>query len=240
MMSAAAVTGWVAAGLGVVVAAAARIELARRRELVARACHELRNPLAAASLALHGVARDAGGPGRRVAAVELELRRAALALDDLAAARDGRRRTDREELVDVTRLLASQVEAWGDVARAHGCELRLGAVPPEALVLGDGLRLAQATANLIANSVEHGRGTIELGVRNTGGLVRIEVADEGPGLPAPVSELTRRPKAGRGERGRGLAIAAEIAARHGGRIATAPSAGGARLAIELPAPGAAS
>lgn len=240
MMSAVAVSGWVVAGLGLVVAAAARIELARRRELVARACHELRSPLAAASLALHGVARDAQAPRRRVAAVELELRRAALALDDLAAAPHGRRHADREELVDVACLLARQVDAWGDVARAHGCELRLGELPRDALVLGNGLRLAQATANLIANSIEHGRGTIELCVSNTGGLVRIEVTDEGPGLPAPVSELARRPKAGRGQRGRGLAIAADIAARHGGRIATAPATRGARVAIELPAPGAAS
>ena len=63
--------------------------------------------------------------------------------------------------------------------------------------------------------------------------------DEGPGLPAPVAELVRLPRAGRGRRGRGLAIAAEIAARHGGRLAAAPAAGGGRVVLELPAAGAA-
>ena len=56
-----------------------------------------------------------------------------------------------------------------------------------------------------------------------------------PGLPAPVGDLTRRPRAGRGRRGRGLAIAADIADRHGGRLVAAPAARGARVALELPA-----
>jgi nitrogen-specific signal transduction histidine kinase len=65
--------------------------------------------------------------------------------------------------------------------------------------------------------------------------VRLEVLDSGPGLPAPVSELVRRPHAGRGRRGRGLAIATEIVAAHGGRLASAPCTRGARLVMELPA-----
>ena len=61
--------------------------------------------------------------------------------------------------------------------------------------------------------------------------------DAGPGLPAPVATLARRPQAGNGWRGRGLAIACDIAARHGGRVATGPSGRGARVALELPAAG---
>ena len=55
-----------------------------------KAAHELRGPLSAALLGLHGVVADAAA-ARRVAAVELELRRAGLALDDLGAAPHGRR-----------------------------------------------------------------------------------------------------------------------------------------------------
>jgi C4-dicarboxylate-specific signal transduction histidine kinase len=66
--------------------------------------------------------------------------------------------------------------------------------------------------------------------------VRIEVIDSGPGLPAAVSQLvSRAPRAGRGLRGRGLAIATAIASDHGGRLAAAPSQRGARLVLELPA-----
>jgi signal transduction histidine kinase len=106
-----------------------------------------------------------------------------------------------------------------------------------ARVWGERLRLAQATGNLIANAIEHGGGEINVrGGRDSGrSIVRIEVLDAGPGLPAPVADLARRPRGGRGTRGRGLAIAATIARDHGGRLAAAPSERGARLVLELPA-----
>jgi signal transduction histidine kinase len=232
-MSAAELWAWAVAAAACGVASVAWRELRRGRELVARACHELRGPLTAAHLALQAEARGAL-PDVRLAAVELELRRAGLALEDLAAARAGRRARDRAEVVDVAELLAYQAATWEAIAPVFGCELRVGPTPREALVRGDRVRLAQAVGNLLANALEHGAGRVEIGARALTGRVRIEVSDEGAGLPAPIAELARRPRAGRGRRGRGLAIAADIVARHGGRLVSAPSARGARLAIELP------
>jgi signal transduction histidine kinase len=239
-----AVWAWMVAAASAGIAALAWRELRRGRELVARACHELRGPLAAAHLALHatatGVGPDgAGGPGvapaARLAAIELELRRAGRALDDLAAARGGGRAADRDEIVDVSELLAHQATTWSAVAPVFGCRLALEPADGAALVRGDRIRLSQAVGNLLANALEHGAGRVELRSRSVGDRVRIEVSDEGAGLPAPVAQLAARPRAGRGRRGRGLAIASDIVARHGGRILAAPSAGGARVAIELPA-----
>jgi signal transduction histidine kinase len=102
------------------------------------------------------------------------------------------------------------------------------------LLRGDRLRLAQAVGNLLANAIEHGEGDVLLRARASAHTVRVEVLDGGPGLPAPVAELVRHPPAGRSARGRGLAIAADVAARHGGRLAAAPSEHGARLVLELP------
>jgi signal transduction histidine kinase len=212
-----------------------RLELHRHRELVSRACHELRGPLTAAYLALHPGARNGNAPPERLAAIELELQRAGVALEDLAAARRGTRVPDRDETVDVALLLAHQASTWREVASVFGCRLDLVEAGMGALVRGDRVRLAQAIGNLVANALEHGAGRVELLARSRGDRVRIEVADEGPGLPAPVHALTRRPRAGRGRRGRGLAIAADIADRHGGRLVAAPSARGARVALELPA-----
>lgn len=237
MTGAVAAAGWAAACAAVLIALVSLAELRRRSELVARACHELRGPLTAGSLALHGIARDAEAPVPRVAGVDLELRRAALALDDLHEAVHGRRGRDRHETVDVTELVARQAAAWRDIARAAGRELTVRESVPDAVVRGCELRLAQATGNLIANALEHGRGGIDLSVRAAGGRVRVEVADRGPGLPAGVDELAARARSGRGPRGRGLAIASEIARRHGGRLAAAPSGGGARIALDLPSGG---
>jgi len=226
---------WLLAAVAIAVAAAGRLELRRRRELVARACHELRGPLTAAHLALHAGARHGDAAPARLAAIDLELERAGVALDDLAAARRGRRAPDRYEPVDVGDLLAYQAATWRIVAGVFGCRLELVEPARGAIVRGDRLRLAQAVGNLVANALEHGTGRVELVARALGDRVRIEVADEGPGLPAPVGDLTRRPRAGRGRRGRGLAIAADIADRHGGRLVAAPSSRGARVALELPA-----
>jgi len=204
-------------------------------ELVARAAHELRGPLAAAHLGLQTLGREPGVPRWRCAGVDVQLQRAALAVADLAAAPRGRRVGDASGLVGIGCLLEEQLRAWRPMAMAYGCDLVLAPVDPGALVQGDHLRLGQAIGNVVANAVEHGRGRIELSARALGDRVRIEVVDDGPGLPATVADLAARPRAGRGSRGRGLAIAADIARRHGGRLASAPSERGARLALDLPA-----
>lgn len=223
------------AATGFAAAIGSTYELRRRRELVARACHELRGPLTAARLCLATIERRREAPPERIAVLDLELRRAALALDDFAAARSGRRIIDRTEPVEIAELIEEQFESWHAVAGAFRSRIALGGLLPGTTVHGDRLRLAQAIANLVANALEHGPGRIELAARLVDdGHVRIEVADEGPGLPAPIAELTRRARAGRGSRGRGLAIAAEIAERHGGLLVASPSSRGARIGLELP------
>ncbi len=229
-----AAAGWLLALAGVWAAVAARKAADRRMELVARAGHELRGPLTAVRLGLHLAGQGAGPATERLRGVDLELEQAGRALDDLAAARDGRLGPDRPEPVDVMELVRTAAAAWRPVARASGTELRCEGFLRGVEVHGDRLRLAQAFGNLIANALEHGAGPVAVRGRVTASRVRIEVADRGPGLPAPVTELVRGGRAGRGVRGRGLSIAADIAARHGGRLAAAPADRGARLALELP------
>jgi signal transduction histidine kinase len=236
-MNAVEVGGWLAASGAGCAAAGAWRSLASRMETVARACHELRGPLTAARLGLElGSSMGELSPAR-LRAIDLEIGRAALALDDLETVRSRRMALARRavEAVDVRQLVSDSVEAWRASAVAQGVELRTSWSGGEATVWGDRLRLAQATGNLISNAIEHGGGLVEVRGRGDVRLVRIEVIDRGPGLPAPVSELTRRAQRGRGRRGRGLAIATAVAAGHGGRLAAAPSVRGARLVLELPA-----
>ena len=92
----------------------------------------------AARAAERGTARPARGRAsaagaRRVAAVELELRRAALALADLDAAPRGRRAAECVEPVDVRELLADAIEVWRPLAGSLASELHFDAGrPPDA------------------------------------------------------------------------------------------------------------
>jgi signal transduction histidine kinase len=224
-----AVGGWLAALAGLAVAIAWRASLGRLAEAVARASHELRGGIGAARLGLALAERTGELPPSRLRALELELERAALALEDL----DGRRPERAVECFEVGELLADSVEAWQAAAALRGGELRLSWMGGEAIVIGDRVRLAQATGNLIANAIEHGGGAIEVRGRVEGMVVRIEVSDHGPGLPAPVAELVHRRRT-RDGRGRGLGIAAAVVNCHGGRLSAAPSTCGARLVLELP------
>jgi signal transduction histidine kinase len=204
--------------------AVSALHLRGRRQLVlaARARHEVRGPLCTAQLALDGLERSA-----RVEAIGIELRRAALALDDLEGAQ-----RDSSRFVDVARLLADAAPVWGLLAEARGVALTVE--PARAVVHGDALRLTQACANLVTNAVEHGAGRVRVSSSAARGRVRIEVADLGAGLPEPLPELVAAARGRRTARGHGLAIAAAIAERHGGRLTAIPAPRGARLALELP------
>ena len=85
---------WLALLAWALAAQALHLRGRRRLVLAARAGHEVRGPLCTAQLALDGLERSA-----RVEAIGLELRRAALALDDLTGSppprRGGARSTSR-------------------------------------------------------------------------------------------------------------------------------------------------
>jgi signal transduction histidine kinase len=231
--------GWPVAASALACAVLLRARLARHHWLVAEAGHELRGPLCAARLGLHLLAATDAAAFRRVEAIDLELRRASLALEDLAASPRGARAAERVEVLDVGELVASAADTWRALAHAHGADLIVEPSRTPALVHGDRVRLAQACGNLVANAVEHGAAPVRVRVRAGTERVRVEVSDGGAGLPDPVVDLvTASRRRGHGPRGHGLAVAAAIARRHGGRLAAAPSAAGACLVVELPAAGA--
>jgi K+-sensing histidine kinase KdpD len=109
---------------------------------------------------------------------------------------------------------------------------------PDALLRGDGVALAAALENLIVNAIEHGGPRITVTGRSIGRRVRIEVLDDGvdarpadrPPGPAQALAGTRSSNG----RGHGLEVAGRTVSRHGGRIETAFSADGSRVALVLP------
>jgi signal transduction histidine kinase len=102
-------------------------------------------------------------------------------------------------------------------------------------------QLNQVFMNLLMNSCDalEGRGTIQLRSRRIKGGVRLEFADDGPGIPAEVQSrifepfFTTKP-VGQGT-GLGLSLSHGIIERHGGRMLVSSEPGeGATFVIELP------
>lgn len=224
MSTALACVGWVAAALLVVVV----LRLRRRVELAAQASHELRGPATAIGLTAAALRREPGGP-QRALPLEAQLDRLRAGLDDLEAAREGRRAPPRPHAIAVERLLRTSAAGWLAAAQAEGRALSIRCGPGKALVCADRGRLAQALGNLLANAVEHGSGTVELRSAQRGDRVVLEVRDGG------VADACRVPRRRHGtERGRGLAIAAAAIEEAGGKLTLVRDSGGTVASVELP------
>ena len=226
--------GGMSVAVVVLLAGSLFVALARERRvgvLVAQASHELRGPLSAARLGLHGLDES---DSARLAAIDLELRRAALALDDLAAAPRRRRAGERAVVVELGALLAEASGAW--------CALRRGARRPgggaaarraacACTPTGCGSRRRSATSS--RTPIEHGGGTV---ARPRARGRRRPRADRGhgrrPGPPGAGRRAhRRRPRAPRAPR------PWPRARRRGSPSATA---GGSPARRRRPAPGSCS
>ena len=96
--------------------------------------------------------------------------------------------------------------------------------------------------NLVENAVAHASGRIELQAYVGGGMVTLNVVDDGSGVPTgqeeAVFERFHRGDPARGGRGTGLglSIARTIAQRHGGTLELVPSETGAHFRLVVPSP----
>jgi len=102
----------------------------------------------------------------------------------------------------------------------------------------DPAQLHRILYNLALNARQAGARRLDIRVVQTPEEVRIEVADDGPGLPKPVRERLFEPFAGTARSqgaGLGLAIARELARAHGGDLRlVATGATGTAFLLSLP------
>jgi heavy metal sensor kinase len=219
--------------------------LERERTFVADASHELRTPLAI----LRGELEVALRGSRSRAELEAAVRSAAEEAERLSEIAEGLlllARSDRGaiplrlEAIDARRLLEGARDRFE--ARAGGLGRSLTVDGAEAITIdADPHRVEQALSNLVENALRHGSGTVELAARADGEVVELAVRDQGPGFPPefiPVAfERFSRASEGRAGPGAGLglAIAATIAAAHGGEAAVRNrEGGGAEVILRLP------
>jgi signal transduction histidine kinase len=111
------------------------------------------------------------------------------------------------------------------------------------VVAVDEQELRRVVANLLDNAARHARSHVAVAVDGDDGTARLTVTDDGPGVPADEAEriferfarLDDARSAGEGGAGLGLAIAREIAERHGGTLTLdATHRDGARFVLRLP------
>jgi signal transduction histidine kinase len=216
------------------------------RDELAEAAHELKTPIAVA-LALCASAtesQDATAMRHALGRIAANVRALREQLDVLL---DGERlRSEsalRLEAVDLASLVRECTARFGVVAARRRVSVVVDA--PSALdTVADRDRVGIAVRNLIANAVRHAQegGRVRLRLLAVDdGSARIEVADDGPGVPAAmrdaVFERYRRFDRGaaRGGSGLGLTIVRDVALAHGGdvTVGTAPE-GGALFTLRLP------
>lgn len=217
--------------------AALEASVERQRRFVADASHELRSPIASLRTQLevgaaHPELLDVDG------AVEDTVRLQELAADLLLLARldagekPGGAEVDLGALVreELSQRVGDRVPVAVDVA----------AVPQ---VSGSRGQLARVLGNLVDNAQRHARAGVRVAVRAEDGRVVLRVADDGQGVPEDERERIferfvrlddARTRDGGGA-GLGLAIARDVAERHGGSLTvrSAPE-GGALFELALP------
>lgn len=212
--------------------ALARIDedVSQRRRFFANAAHELRTPIAILQT--------------RLEASPISPERERLLLDV------GRLAATAEQLLDMQRF--GNVQSWTDVdlvkicervvadsapmAIAAGYELGFDTERERVVVKGDADSLERAVGNLVRNAIEHGGGSGDIRVMITRDGA-IEVADDGPGIPADdrdkVFEPFYRSRPKSTGAGLGLSIVRQIARTHHGEVSIVPQSCGACVRLKL-------
>jgi signal transduction histidine kinase len=233
-----------------------RAEVRERRKtdqfkdrLLGAISHELRSPLTVAQAAVANLAEGLVGPLNSGQAELVEMagrnldRLGRLVMNALDYSRldSGRANLDFRR-VDASRLISELTSDWRRaLAKPLSVEVDLAdGLPP---VRADVDHFAQLLSNLLDNAARHAASKVRVRARGEGGMVRVTVEDDGPGVPSdrseeifvPYMQLTRGKGDGYKGTGLGLAICREIAALSSGRIWLDETAeAGARFHFELP------
>ncbi|WFB07341.1 HAMP domain-containing histidine kinase [Streptomyces sp. LX-29] len=221
--------------------AALETAVERQRRFVADASHELRSPIASLRTQLevgaaHPELLDVDG------AVEDVVRLQRLAADLLLLARlDAGERPPPAARVALAQLVREELaQRVGDRVPVRTGEL------PGVEVAGSHSQLARVLGNLLDNAQRHARGEVRVELRRVAGerpAVVLSVADDGDGVPPGDRErvferfvrLDDARARDDGGAGLGLAIARDVARRHGGDLTLRESpTGGALFELRLP------
>ncbi|HKQ98631.1 MAG TPA: ATP-binding protein, partial [Candidatus Polarisedimenticolia bacterium] len=219
--------------------------IAAWREVARRLAHEIKNPLTPIQLSAERIRKkyQEGSAdldevvGEGTAAIVREVAALKALVDEFA--RFARLPAPQRVPTDLREVIAACLDLYRDRHPGIRIESRLSPDLPRALV--DGEQIRRALVNLLDNAVEAigGQGcvVIEAAPDPAAGAVRVEVSDDGPGIPPEDLDRLFLPYFSTKKRGTGLglAIVHRIVTDHAGRIrVTQNPPHGARFIIDLP------
>ncbi len=216
-----------------------------REAFIAAAAHEFRTPLAVVKAHAQLMARRGQGDPEALAVIERQvdrLTRMTQTLLDLSRFRLGGADLEQEAF-DLGALL----EEVATALRAHANDRSIEVSSVAAPVTGDRIRLGQVIGRLLENALRFSPrgGRVLATLQVTSEEARVEVHDDGPGIPPerqgqvfapPFQAAAALDEAG--AFGGALDVSREIVTRHGGRMWLESAAGrGSTFAFSLPLAG---
>lgn len=220
-----------------------RLALAREREFVADAAHELRTPLAA--MRIHAEAlKAAPAPAFRdelLSGIVRSGERASRLVGQLLALMraDADAAAECHEAIDLAALVRERAAALSAIAAQRGVQIAR-ALPARTRVAGERERLASLIDNLVENAIKYGPpgGIVSLRVVEERDAVVFDVSDEGPGIPSELharvfDRFFRAPEQTQPGSGLGLAIVRSVALRYGLDVSLADAAPGLRVRVRF-------
>lgn len=205
----------------------------RHRRFLADAAHELRTPIAILSTRVSSL--EASPEKIRLLEDVTRLNVLAGQLLDLQRLDQG---TDAFVAVDLVGVARRVVLELAPLAFAAGYEMSFEHDDEAVVVTGDQTSLERAVTNLVQNAIDHGRRRGTILVRVAGDR-RIEVSDDGDGIPPAERDQVFEPfhrlnQGGRGA-GLGLDLVQSIMRLHGGHVEVDQSpSGGACMRMAFP------
>jgi two-component system NtrC family sensor kinase len=218
--------------------------LAAVGELVAGVAHEVNNPLSSISAFAQLLLRDTTLNAQQRESIEViraETTRASQVVKDLLAF--ARRSEPQRVPLDLNAVVARSLRMRQYQFDETGVRVETELAADLPSVMGDARQLQQVCLNLLTNAIQAmsaGGGTLRVRSRREGDVVRLEVADSGPGMAPHVRQHVFEPffttkKEGEGT-GLGLSVSYGIVTAHGGTIElveTGPQ--GTTFRVTLPA-----
>ena len=204
--------------------------LSQMGEMAAGLAHELNQPLAAisayTSAARHMLGNDDGHGGRLMDACQRIAQQARRAGDVIRKIRSlATREETRREIVAIDAIIRGLLTLVEIDMRHTGASLELS-LDADIDVNADRVQLEQVLLNFVRNAIDAcrdlptARRAITISTQQRGDIVRVEVADKGPGVDARLRARLFDPfvSGKTGGMGMGLSISKTIIEAHGGTI----------------------